>query len=125
MGKAWRAGCNFSGSKADDELKRQRAARKRQEQTERMRIKRAKEYAARDAAKQAEVDAIGPEPKPCGDGERGCRFPSWGFDDRPTRLFCGAPRLGLSSYCTFHFHVCHRVVSEGQAKKIIEVAAAA
>jgi hypothetical protein len=64
------------------------------------------------------------EPKPCGDGERGCRFPSWGFDDRPTQLFCGAPRSPLDSYCAYHKRVCFRTVSEGQAKKIIEAAAA-
>jgi hypothetical protein len=123
IGRVFRAGGSFNSVKADDELKRQRATRKRQEEAERMRVKRALEYAVRDAAKQTELATM-VEPKPCGDGERGCRWPSWGFDDRPSRLFCGAQRRGLSSYCTFHFHVCHRVVSEGQAKKIIEAAAA-
>lgn len=39
---------------------------------------------------------------PTGDGEEGCKWPSWGHDERPTHVYCGAERPGLGPYCAAH-----------------------
>ena len=46
-----------------------------------------------------------PTPRPA-TGE-GCRMPLWGHQDRPTHFYCGAPRVGSTSWCA----ACLQVVS--------------
>lgn len=44
---------------------------------------------------------------------RGCQYPAWSDDEKPTHLYCDAP-IANGSYCEAHAAKCFRVVRDAQ-----------
>lgn len=52
-------------------------------------------------------------------GRRGCLWPMWPHDSRPTHDYCGERREGESSYCDFHRRMAIRNLESEPVVKFI------